>query len=348
MQKDKTIIMVKYAILLNPGHNRVYYKETQKLSVSELSVASQFLAGSISDIKIESIADNTYCTFESDANLDYNDLSVLSGLSFTFALFEVYEDGSRLCLIPVKLPKNHFIEDDITTILKYKGKTNELFTKMMVNIAALCCGAKEGAKLLDPMAGKGTTLFEGMTRGFNVCGIEQAKASAHDGSVFVKKYLEQKRIKHTSKSRTINNKAKKSIGRATSFEYAMSKEDFKADKLKQVELVHGDSTLADKYYKQKYFDMVVCDLPYGVQHFGKSGQSTARNPEQLLKQSLFSWKRVLKSSGAVVLAFNTNVLKKQRVAELLKAAELTTVLDDIRFEHFVDTSILRDIIIAKK
>lgn len=340
--------MVKYAILLNPGHNRVYYKETEKLSVSELCIASSFLDSSVSEIKIELIADNIYCTFDSNENLDYNDLSVISGLSFTFALFEVYKDGSRLSLIPVKLPKMYFIEDDITTILKYKGKTNELFTKMMVNIAALCCGAKEGAKLLDPMAGKGTTLFEGMTRGFNVCGIEQAKASAHDGSIFVKKYLEQKRIKHVSNSRTINNNAKKSIGKAVSFEYAQSKEDFKAGKLKQVELIHGDATLADKYYKQKYFDMIVCDLPYGVQHFGKSGQSSARNPEQLLKQSLISWKRVLKNGGAIVLAFNINVLKKQRAADLIKEAGLTTVYDDIRFEHFVDTSILRDIIIAKK
>lgn len=347
MQKDKTIIMVKYAVLLNPGHNRVYYKETKKLSVSELSVASQFLASSLSDIKIESIADNLYCTFKSDEHLDYNDLSVISVLSFTFALFEVYENGSRLCFAPVKLPKTDFLEDDITTILKYKGKTNELFTKMMVNIATLCCGSKEGAKLLDPMAGKGTTLFEGMTRGFNVCGIEQAKASAHDGSVFVKKYLEQKRIKHVSKSRTING-GKKSIGRATSFEYAMSKEDFKADKLKQFELIHGDATLADKYYKQKYFNMIVCDLPYGVQHMGRSGQSSSRNPEQLLKQSLISWKKVLKSGGAIVLAFNVNILKKQRVAELLIEAGLTSVYNDIMFEHFVDTSILRDIIIAKK
>lgn len=340
--------MLKYAILLNPGHNRVYYKETQKLCISELSVASQYLANSISDIEIEPIADNIYCTFKANEHLDYNDLSVMSALSFTFALFELYEEANRLCLVPVKLPKSSFIEDDITTILKYKGKTNELFTKMMVNIAALCCGAKEGAKLLDPMAGKGTTLFEGMTHGFNVCGIEQAKASAHDGSVFVKKYLEQKRIKHVSKSRTINNNSKKSIGKAVSFEYAQTKEDFKAGKLKQFELIHGDATLADKYYKQKYFSMIVCDLPYGVQHFGKSGQSSARNPEQILKQSLYSWKKVLRSDGSIVLAFNTNVLKKQRVAELIKEAGLTTIYEDIKFDHFVDTSILRDIIIAKK
>ena len=339
--------MVKYAILLNPGHNRVYYKESHKLSLSELGIAASFIKPGCENIQLETIADIYYCTFETQQKLGFYELSIVSALSFTFALFEVVPDSGRLCLVPVEIPANSFIENDITTILKYKGKTNELFTRLLVNIAALCAGAKEGANLLDPMAGKGTTLFEGMTRGYNVCGIEQSKQSSHEGSVFVKKYLEQKRIKHISKSRTINNNAKKAIGKAVSFEYALSKQDFKTGITKQFELIHGDASLADKYYKTKYFDIIVADLPYGVQHFGKTDK-TSRNPQQLLRKCLPSWKKVLKSGGVTVMSFNTNVIEKQIVSDMLTQESFEILYPQISFEHFVDNSIQRDLIIAKK
>ncbi len=339
--------MTKYAILLNPGHNRVYYQESQKLSLSELGIAASLILPGCDNIALEPIAGNYYCTFETPQKLGYDELSVMSALSFMFALFEMVSDSGRLCLVPVKIPATGFVEDDITTILKYKGKTNELFTKLLVNIAALCAGAREGANLLDPMAGKGTTLFEGMTRGFNVCGIEQSKQSSHEGSVFIKKYLEQKRIKHISKSRTINNSAKKAIGKAVSFEYALTKEDFKSGITKQFELIHGDASLADKYYKTKYFDMIVTDLPYGVQHFGKADK-TSRNPQQLLRTCLPSWKKVLKNDGIAVMSFNTNVIKKQTISDMLTQEAFEILYPKIPFEHFVDNSIQRDLIIAKK
>ena len=339
--------MAKYALLLNPGHNRVYYQESQKLSMSELGIAASFIEGGCENIALEIIAGNHYCIFETQHKLGGSGLSVISRLSFMFALFEVSETKDELCLVPVEVPPAGFIEDDITTILKYKGKTNELFTKLMVNIVSLCSGAEQGSKLLDPLAGKGTTLFEGMTRGYNVCGIEKSKQSSHEGSVFVKKYLEQKRIKHISKSRTINSDKKKAVGKASSFEYALSKQDFKTGSFKQFELVCGDAALADKYYKAKYFDMIVSDLPYGIQHFGKTDK-TSRSPEQLLRASLPSWKRVLKNSGTVVMSFNTNVLKKQTVSDLLVNEGFEILYPQISFDHFVDNSIQRDIVIAKK
>ncbi len=339
--------MIKYAILLNPGHNRVYYRESQKLSLSEFGIAASFIESGCENAALELIAENYYCTFETPKKLCYEGLSVIYALSFIFALFEVLQTAGHISLIPVTMPKTGFIEDDITTILKYKGKTNELFTKLMVNIAALCSGARKGATLLDPMAGKGTTLFEGMTRGYNVCGIEQSKQSSHEGGVFVKRYLEQKRIKHISKSRTINSNAKKAIGKAVSFEYALSKEDFKTGSISQFELIHGDAALADRYYKIKYFDMIVTDLPYGVQHFGKTGK-TSRNPEQLLKACLPSWKKVLKNGGFAVMSFNTNVLKKQTVTDMLTQEGFEILYPQIPFDHFVDTSIKRDLIIVKK
>ena len=46
------------------------------------------------------------------------------------ALFE--RDGDALR--PVELPRRDRFDDDLLTILKYPGKTNELFTKLLLNV----------------------------------------------------------------------------------------------------------------------------------------------------------------------------------------------------------------------
>ncbi len=98
--------------------------------------------------------------------------------------------------------------------------------------------------------------------------------------------------------------------------------------------------------------MIVADLPYGIQHASKQQQSKGftRNPQQLLEGSLPAWRDVLKRGGALVISYNTNVISKTKVNDLLSKADLTLLDEDIynQFEHRVDASIKRDISIAKK
>ena len=70
---------------------------------------------------------------------------------------------------------------------------------MMINVALMSGGFSDDQRieLLDPIAGKGTTLFAGLIYGFNVSGIEIGKNAVHDASVFFKKNLELERYKHT-------------------------------------------------------------------------------------------------------------------------------------------------------
>ena len=51
---------------------------------------------------------------------------------------------------------------------KYKGKTNEAFTMHLINQALCAAKLPEGrpVTLLDPMCGRGTTLFQAVNRGF--------------------------------------------------------------------------------------------------------------------------------------------------------------------------------------
>jgi len=340
--------MPEYAILISPGHNRVYYKESLKLALGELMIAADRMRAHPKNIQIEYIADLPYCTFETAAPLKPGDITVLSRLSFLFALFEAVQTKAQRLLAPVQADARPYIDEKITSILKYKGKTNEQFTKLLVGAAWLAGGRREDARLLDPMAGKGTTLLTGMTRGMDVFGIEKRKAFAHDGKAFLKKYLQDERIKHQTDTRTVNDKRGKAIGRGTRFTYANTKEAFKAGQTKTYEMIEGDAQHADVYYANTFFDMIAADLPYGVQHASKQGAGIARSPEDLLKGCLPAWHDVLKNGGAMVLAYNTKTLSKNKMADLLGHFGFTILHDDIDFSHYVDVSILRDIVVAVK
>lgn len=339
--------MVKYAILLQSGHNRVYYEASQKLAVSELTVAANSMHSACRDIQIETIAGTPYCTFQTENEIDTHDLGILSRLSFVFVLFRISTNDDQTCLTPVLLAEWQYINEKITTLLKYKGKTNELFTKMMVNIAYLTSALKMPAKLLDPMAGKGTTLHAAMAAGLHAYGIEVSKTAAHDACVFIKKFLETERLKHTTTRRTINGD-KKAVGKATAFTYAADKQAFASGDTRSVEMVAGDAAQADCFYKKAFFDMVVADLPYGVQHGSRQQGGLSRSPEALLQSCLPTWTAVLKKGGAIVLSWNTYVLGKNKMTELLAAHGFLPMHEDISFSHSVDVSIQRDIVIAVK
>ena len=340
--------MSAYAILLNPGHNRVYYQQSQKLALSELTIAAPRLHTACTNIRITAIADTPYCTFDTDAPIDAHDIDMLSRLSFLFVLFEMTQRGDTVSLMPIQPAAFRYIDDKVTGLLKYKGKTNELFTKMMVNAAWLTSRQGQNMRLLDPMAGRGTTLFEAMTLGMHAYGIDQSRPSVHDGSIFLKKYLETERLKHITKKRTINGANKKAVGRATMFEYANSKEAFSSGNTRLVEMVAGDAARADVYFKKGFFDMIVADLPYGVQHANKQDKTIARSPYALLKSCLPSWHKVLRRGGVVVLAWNTHVMPADEMSSLLPKFGLSPVHADTDFGHFVDASIHRNIIIAVK
>lgn len=99
--------------------------------------------------------------------------------------------------------------------------------------------------------------------------------------------------------------------------------------------------------------MIVGDLPYGVVHGSVTRErqsSLTRNPAELLKACLPSWSAVLKPNGVLVIAWNCYVLPREEMVLLFEEQGLTVKKEDayLQFEHRVDQSILRDIIVAQK
>ena len=201
---------MKYLILQNPGHNRVYYNSADKLALAELKIATNRLSCNCSNENRLEIENIRYLTFETDNPLNQEDLTIISKLSFVFALFILEDLDDQKKLIPLRKVNYQYLDSKISSLLKYQGKTNELFTKLMINVALLASDFdySDPINLLDPVAGKGTTLFESSIYGFDAYGIEIDSKAVQEVKVFFKKYLETERIKHKYSSSQIHGSNK--------------------------------------------------------------------------------------------------------------------------------------------
>ena len=342
-----------YAILCNPGHNRVYFETSLKLSISEFNIVARKLSTGFENVQHQNIRGIDYITFQTDGELSLPDIKIISDLSFAYALFKIEHICGKTYFEPIKKEREDFVDESIGTILKYTGKTNEIFTRMMINVAFYSQDNNENIRLLDPIAGKGTTLYEGLIKGYSVYGIEIGDKVVNESYHFVKRFLETARYKFEYTSEKISGKNKSFSALKHTFETARTKEEFKNKNTKTIELIAGNSLYANKYHKKNYFDIIIGDLPYGVQHGNVTNEkqsSLTRNPAELLSACLPPWLEVLKPNGIIVLAWNSNVLSRKKMEQLFEEQGLGVKNDEayLQFEHRVDQSILRDIVVAQK
>lgn len=348
-----------YAILYHPGHNRVYFDTSIALSASEFAIVSKKFSVPVSDIRSEKPEGLDFLIFESEAALSPKDIDCLCDLSFLYAIFEVIkseQSPNKVLLSPVRKTRVDFVDDSISQILKYTGKTNEIFTRMMINLAAYSLDempTDRPVRLLDPIAGKGTTLYEGLIKGYDVHGIEIGESVVNESYIFVKRFFESAKYKFEHEQKRISGTGKSFTALKHSFVVAPTKEDFKAKNTRILELTSGNSVNARHFYKKNYFDILVGDLPYGVQHGNVTNEkqtSLTRNPSELLDVCLPVWTELLRNGGVMALAWNVNVLDRHKAEKIFEKHGLTVLNDGeyANFEHRVDQAIVRDIIVAKK
>ncbi len=226
---------------------------------------------------------------------------------------------------------------------------------MLINAALFASGdcTPVGKRLLDPVAGKGTTLFEGLVYGMDVYGVEVGGRAVSDACRYLQKYLQMNKYKHSMKTERVSGERKSFTAERRHFELARGREEAKRGEYRVFEMVAGNSCYAGQLYKKSSFDVIVGDLPYGVQHGNvtNEGQSKlTRSPADLLRTCLPAWRDVLKTGGTVALAWNVNVLPRPAAEQLLEEAGFTVLHGGAydRFQHRVDQAILRDVILAKK
>jgi tRNA G10 N-methylase Trm11 len=112
--------------------------------------------------------------------------------------------------------------------------------------------------------------------------------------------------------------------------------------------VHDDTVRSRDHFAARSMDLLVCDLPYGVQHGSRPEPGALeRGPERLLEAALPVWFELLRPGAGAAFAWNRRVLARPRLCALAEAAGFTVLApesDD--FVHKVDRSIMRDVLLA--
>ena len=345
--------MPDYALLIYPAANRVYAESSRGLLRAELDVfANSVLSTPPADIGERRIGGVDYLCFSTSQPLHDTDVAYLSNLSAVYALFELTGELLRpLTIVPVAV-----FDSDLMTIQKYQGKTNELFTKLLLNVTILSSTGPQrllraGAHLLDPLCGRGTTLNQAMMYGFNTTGVEADNKDFDAYCQFIKTWLRNKRVKHTADTIAIRrNKAQ--LGRRIDIEYGHTKQLYKSGDTRTVSYLNCDTLRTGELLRRRSTDFIVTDLPYGVQHGSMPPEKNApsRAPTELLTAALPGWLRTLRPGGTVGLSFNTNVTPRADIAEVLTTAGLDVITGPgfDSFAHRVDQAIVRDLVVARQ
>jgi hypothetical protein len=340
--------MASYALLVLPAANRVYAQASPRLTMAELEVFDRsLLGGRIGGIEQATIAGVPYVTFSAQ-RLGEREARLLANLSSIYALFE--REGELLR--PVPLRRLDRFDDDLVSIQRYQGKTNEHFTKLLVNLT-LCASAFAGEllerrfRLLDPLCGRGTTLNQALLYGFDAAGMEIDGRDVDAYAHFIQTWLKDKRLKHQASAGPVR-RDHRTVGRRLRVTLAASKQAWRSGDTQELEVVNADTTQALEFFRRHSFDALAADLPYGVQHGSTAGRGLQRGPAELLEAALPVWTELLRPGGAVGVSWNTHVAGRDKLAAIFSSAGLR-VLDGPpfdRFRHRVDQAIERDLLLA--
>lgn len=335
-----------YKMLLWPHANARYQSETVKLATAELELMLARLAPGAVIVPDERMG-MPGLDIRTDGPL--GDAAVLA-LRRHSLLYGLFEDRDGL-LSPVAGRGDAALGWDLPAILKYKGKTNELFLQLLIN-TALYSGAFWQAEgplaLLDPMCGRATGLFVAANYGWDALGADVDRGDLKEAEQFFRRYLEYHRFKHTVTrlSRTLKRGGSAAECR---FEYAP---DAHAER-RTLSLVCLDAANAEGALGRNTYHAVACDLPYGVRHDARMDRGTAPKGnwlESLLARALPAWKAALKPGGAMALSFNAQNMKRERLRELMARAGLEVLEGGAYdgFAHWVEQAITRDIAVCRK
>jgi SAM-dependent methyltransferase len=342
--------VARYALLLKANANRVYGASSFALARGELEAFAGALGGVVRRCERTEIAGVEYLVVETTAPLDEPRLAVLANLSSLHAGFEV-DDAGRF--LPVTIRPRVVLDEDLVTIQRYAGKTNEAFTHLLVNLA-LAGGegalarllAGERLRLLDPVCGRGSSLNRAALYGMDACGVELDERDVDAYRTFITTWLKDKRLKHRVERARLRKGRAEPAHRVT-VTYGAGK-DPGAHRV--IDVVHDDTVRARQHFAPRSMDLLACDLPYGVHHGSRPDPTRLdRGPERLLEVALPEWVELLRPGAGAALAWNRRVLDRTRLCDLASAAGFRVLAPQSEaFVHTVDRSITRDVLLLRR
>ena len=337
---------MKLALKITPQRSTQYANMTETLAAPELLASP--IGPAIMQVEPVMLAGQNYllATFDDQkTQLTLPDaLTILSRLGATSEIYEYFEQIGEVngpFLRPLSPRFEPFVPVEMAEVRRYKGKTNEVFTQVLLNIAIFAGAYAEQLtgrlRILDPLAGGGTGLFLALASGYDAFGIEHERQDIETTTVFIRQYLKSEGIPF----KELDERGRRA-GRRYQFEIG------RKGATRMLVLAHGDTAQAHLHMQEvpggPHMHAVVGDLPYGIQHFGEiSG---------LLSKALPAWEDLLLPGGTLALAWNATRIERDAMVELVEKYTHMGVRNEppyTQMAHTVDRVIKRrDIVVAVK
>jgi SAM-dependent methyltransferase len=319
---------VQLALRIAPQHSTQYADMAARLAEPELRASP--LGSRIARVEHATLGGSPYLLVDLDGDAAAAELPALGATSDAFELV----DGTLLR--PLDRTQAAYLPRELAEARRYKGKTSEVFTRVLLNLALFAGEHDDGPRLrvLDPLAGGGTTLFAALAAGHDSFGIELVRKNVETTAAFVREFCKEARIPH--------REIRDAKGRRR-YRYELGPRDDQ----RHLVLIEGDSRQASELLRDApggaRVHAVVGDLPYGIQHPG--------DVRALIDDALPAWQQVLVPGGALALAWNATRVPRAHVVAAFDRTGLR-VLDEPPYdglEHRVDRVIKsRDVVVAVK
>lgn len=319
-----------------PQRSTQYAALAKDLALQELLLSP--LGKAVADPAFVKLAGQEYLQFDLATDLDAAVLHELGLLAMTSAFFRFHTwigNAQGPFLQPIETNFQPTLTPELVVTRRYRGKTNELFTHFLCNVARYSCTLADKSwsalRVLDPLAGGGTTLFAALVFGADVAGIELNAEDVKSTVAFLRQYLQSERI-----SCRVKEERFKRLGWRWVFTIGKARPQ-------QCILVNGDAVQAKALLPGYKPHLIIADLPYGIQHQGQL--------RELLVAGLPVWASMLVPQGALTFAWDATRFPRAEMIALVENASPLTVLNDPPYDqlaHRVDRVIKeRDILVAR-
>ena len=329
------------AAQIAPQKSTQYAALASALAPHELRLS--LLGDQIAEIRPLSLGGQEYLQFDLLKELTEAQARELGTLAMTSAFFVYYEKVGRVSGPLLRPIETHFepaLPPELAMARRYRGKTNELFTFFLCNLArfssALARRPWSTLRVFDPLAGGGTTLFAALILGASVAGVEHKARDVESTVSFLHQFVREQGIACQEKGERL-----KQVGRRWRFSFGQA--DVSAEATQQCIMALGDTADSAALISGFKPHLIVADLPYGIQHRGEL--------HSLLTRALPVWASLLPPSGAMVLAWESSRFPRSDLIALVESLSPLTVLNDPPYNalaHRVDRVIKRrDVLVAR-
>ena len=255
--------MTRIAAQLSPQRSTQYSNLPRDLAAAE--VLASPLGTGLQDVSLRSIAGQDYLTFGLPGPITDEAGRLLASMAMLGGVFEAFDsigDVSGPLLRPVPATHPTFISPDMAATRRYKGKTNEVFTHFLCNMAKYASDFHSSdwstLDVVDPLCGGGTTLFTALSLGADVAGLDADRTDVESTAAFITQYCRENRIALATKEERLRK-----LG-ARRWLFQIGRDDVRRCMLALGDAGRTSELLAG--FGRPH--LIVTDLPYGIQHSG--------------------------------------------------------------------------------